>query len=71
MGTAERSFEIGGYTCTVVVEVPRFGIGEHWTTEWAPQPPRHLTGEELRQYQAEYGRVAKDLARLLEADRYG
>jgi hypothetical protein len=71
MGTPERSFQIGGYTCTVVVEVPRFGRGERWTTQWVPQPPRHLTEEELRQYRAERARVSKDLARLLEADRYG
>jgi hypothetical protein len=66
-----RSFQVGGYTCTVVVKVPRFGRGEGWTTEWDPQPPRHLTQEELHQYRAEHARVAKELSRLLEADRYG
>jgi hypothetical protein len=66
-----RSFQVGGYTCTAVVEVSRFGRGERWTTEWDPQPPRRLSQEELRQYRAEHARVAKALARLLEAERYG
>ena len=76
MGMAERSafarsFQVGGHTCTVRVRFPRFGTGSGWTTEWAPQPPRHPTEGELHQYRAEYARVAKELAHLLEADRYG
>jgi hypothetical protein len=71
MGMAERSFQVGGYICTVRVRFPRFGTGSSWTTEWAPQPPRHPAQQELRQYRAEYARVAKELACLLEADRYG
>jgi hypothetical protein len=66
-----RSFQVGGYTYTVVVEVPRFGRGERWTGKWEPQPPRRLTEKELRQYRAKHARVAKALARLLEAERYG
>ena len=66
-----RSFQVGGPTCVVRVRFPRFGTGSSWTTEWAPQPPLHPTEEELRQYRTEYARVAKELARLLEAERYG
>jgi hypothetical protein len=76
MGMAERSafaksFQVGGYTCTVRVEFPRFGTGARWTTEWAPRPPTHPTERELRRYRAEYARVAEELAHLLEAERYG
>lgn len=62
---ASRTWQVGRYKCTLTVPRPKPGQVMHASLEWAPEPPRQLSGDEFAEYRKGRNQALTEISQAL------